>query len=88
MLHAAFLWGTLVVALGPQSIQASVTVAHGLQRAGSVAVAHGLSCSLACEIFPDQGQNPRPLYWQADSYPLHYQGSPKLTELYITKGES
>ena len=31
---------------------------HGLQqlwRAGSVVVAHGLSCSKACGIFPDQG---------------------------------
>ena len=33
----------------------------------SVVVAHGLSCSVACGIFPDQGLNPRPLHWQADS---------------------
>ena len=26
----------------------------------SVVVAHGLSCSVACGIFPDQGLNPRP----------------------------
>ena len=44
--------------------------------AGSVIVAHGLSCSAACGIFPDQGSNPRPLHWQADSQPLHRQGSP------------
>ena len=25
---------------------------------GSVVVAHGLSCSVACGIFPDQGSNP------------------------------
>ena len=25
---------------------------------GSVVVAHGLSCSAACGIFPDQGSNP------------------------------
>ena len=37
---------------------------------------HGLSCSLACGIFPDQGSNPCPLHWQADSYPLCHQGSP------------
>ena len=39
----------------------------GSRRAGSVVVAHGLSCSAACGIFPDQGSNPCPLHWQADS---------------------
>ena len=54
--------------------QASVVVAPGLSscgswalEAGSVVVAHGLSCSVACGIFPDQGSNPCPLHWQADS---------------------
>ena len=28
-------------------------------------MAHGLSCSTACGIFPDQGSNPCPLHWQA-----------------------
>ena len=49
----------------------------GSRRAGSVAVAHGLSCSMACGIFPDQGSNPCPLHWQADSQPLRHQGSPR-----------
>ena len=31
-------------------------------------MAHGLSCSAACGIFPDQGSNPCPLHWQADSF--------------------
>ena len=31
-------------------------------------MAHGLSCSTACGIFPDQGLNPCPLHWQADSF--------------------
>ena len=48
----------------------------GSRRAGSVVVAHGPSCSVACGIFPDQGSNPCPLHWQADSQPLHHQGSP------------
>ena len=48
----------------------------GSRRAGSVIVAHGLSRSTACGIFPDQGLNPCPLHWQADSQPLHHQGSP------------
>ena len=50
----------------------------GSRRAGSVIVAHGLSCSTACGILPDQGSNPCPLHWQADSRPLRHQGSPSL----------
>ena len=46
------------------------------RRSGSVVVAHGPSCSTACGIFPDQGSNPCPLHWQADSQPLRHQGSP------------
>ena len=48
----------------------------GSRRAGSAVVAHGPSCSAACGIFPDQDSNPCPLHWQADSQPLHHQGSP------------
>ena len=46
------------------------------RRSGSAIVAHGPSCSAACGIFPDQGSNPCPLHWQADSQPLRHQGSP------------
>ena len=46
------------------------------RRTGSVIVAHGPSCSAACGIFPDQGSDPCPLHWQADSQPLRHQGSP------------
>ena len=53
-----------VQALG---VQASLVVACGLQSAGSVVVVHGLSCSAACGIFPDQGSNSCPLHWQVDS---------------------
>ena len=48
-------------------MRASVVVACGLQSTGSVVVVHGLSCFTACGIFPDQGSNPCPLHWQADS---------------------
>ena len=48
----------------------------GSRHAGSVVVTHGPSCSAACGILPDQGSNPCPLHWQADSQPLRYQGSP------------
>ena len=51
----------------------------GSRRAGSVVVAHGPSCSMACGIFPDQSSNPCPLHQQADSQPLRHQGSPILS---------
>ena len=50
----------------------------GSRRAGSAIVAHGRSCSVACGIFPDQGSNPCPLHWHADSQPLRHQGSPQF----------
>ena len=49
----------------------------GSRRAGSVVVAHWPSRSAACGILPDQGSNPCPLHWQADSQPLRHQGSPQ-----------
>ena len=39
-------------------------------------VVHGLSCSLPCGIFLDQGLNPCLLHWQADSLSVSHQGSP------------
>ena len=44
-------------------------------------MAHRLSCSAARGIFPDQGSNPCPLHWQADSQQLCHQGSPSLAFL-------
>ena len=50
-------------------------VAPRLRSTGSAVVVHGLSCSMACEIFPDQGLNPPCLlHWKADSSPLSHQG--------------
>ena len=57
----------------------------GSRRAGSVVVAHRPSCSAACGIFPDQGSNPRPLHWQADSQPLRHQGSPTFLYFLLPK---
>ena len=56
----------------------------GSRRSGSVVVAHGPSCSAACGIFPDQGSNPCPLHWQADSQPLRHQGSPVIYFIHIS----
>ena len=47
-----------------------------LQCVGSILVAHGLSCSAVCGIFPDQGLNLHLLLWQADSSPPNHQGNP------------
>ena len=67
----------LFIALhGPLTVAASPVGSTGSRRAGSVVVAHGPSCSAACGIFLDQGSNPCPLHWQADSQPLRHQGSP------------
>ena len=41
--------------------------AWALDAQASVVVAHGLSCSTACRIFPDQWSNWCPLYCKADS---------------------
>ena len=83
-------WGPLFIAVrGPLTIAASLVAEHrlsrplllrstGSRRAGSVIVARGPSCSTACGIFPDQGSNPCPLHWQADSQPLRHHGSPSL----------
>ena len=45
---------------------------------GSIVVVHGLSCSVACGVFSDQGSNPCLLHWQVDSLPLDRQKSPIL----------
>ena len=82
------MWGlSLVVASGGHSssqcaglslLRPLVLRSTGSRRAGSVVVAHGPSCSMACGIFLDQGSNPCPLHWQANSQPLCHQGSPYL----------
>ena len=50
--------------------------AQALGTQTSVVMECGLRCHTACGIFLDQGSNLWPLNWQADSHPLHHQGSP------------
>ena len=72
------------VELGLQGILASAVAALQLSTCSSQALEHrfnrsgfhGLSCSAACGIFPDQGSDLRLLHWQADSLPLSHQGDP------------
>ena len=54
-------------------LQSSGSRASGLQQlqhAGSTVVTHGLTCSAACGLFPDQGLNLCFLHQQKDSLPL------------------
>ena len=61
------------------SLQLLLVAEHRLSGAQtSVVEAHGLSCPMARAVFPDQGSHPYTLHWQADSYPLYYQGSPTV----------
>ena len=65
--------------------QAPGTRASVVQQAVSGAGAHRLlSCPLACGIFWDQGWDPCPLPWQADSYPLDHQGSSQRHSLILS----
>ena len=65
---------------GPLTIAASLVAEHGLQtrRLSSYGSRAQLLRGMACGILPDQGSNPCPLHWQADSQPLCHQGSPIL----------
>jgi len=69
---------SLVAVHGLQGTLASVAAALGLWTTGSVVVARGVSCSMACGIFPDQELNLCLLHWRTGSLPLSCQGSPGL----------
>ena len=70
-------WGPLFIAVQILSLLRPLLLrSTGSRRAGSVIVAHGPSRSAACGILPDQGPNPCSPHRQADSQPLHHQGSP------------
>ena len=53
---------------------------HGLS---GVLVVHGLSCSVARGIVPEQGSNLCLPHWQADSYPVGSTGSPTVFQVLI-----
>ena len=63
-------------------------VEHRLQVVGlHLLQPMGLEAAVACVIFPYQGLNSCPLYWQVDFYPLWHPGSPTHYHLKISKGE-
>ena len=69
-----------------QGVKASATAvcglsscsSHALQSTGSTVVVHRPSCSVACQIFLDQGLNLYLLHWQADSLSLSHQENPEV----------
>ena len=68
-----FCWGAQV--LGRADFSSLQHMGSIVGVPGSVVV-HGLCCSAAGGIFPDQGSNPSLPHWQADSLPLSHRGSP------------
>ena len=65
-----------IVVRGPLTVAASLVAEHRLQTRRLSNCSSQASCSVACGIFPNQGSNPCPPHWQADSQPLRHQGSP------------
>ena len=68
---------------GLQGAWASVVGACGLKVAGSIVVAHGLSCPSACGIFPDPSSNLCPLHQQVYTLPLERQKNPEQNLFYF-----
>ena len=80
-------WGcSLDAVCGLLTAAASLVVALRLLSSGPVAMAHRLSCFTADGIVSNQGSKACPLRWQANSYPLHHYGSPKVLSLMPTLG--
>ena len=83
-------WLLLLMSIGSrvhglQQLQnmGSVVVACRSQSTSSVVVAHRLSCSSTCGVFPDQGSNPCPLHQQADSYLTIPLGKSKYMNIFL-----
>ena len=46
-------------------------------------MAHRLSCSAACGIFPDQGLNPCPLHWRTSLVAQSVKNPPAMQETLV-----
>ena len=74
-------WGPLFIAVrGPLTIAASRCGAQAPDAQAQYLWFTDLVAPQHVGIFPDQGSNPCPLHWQADSQPLRHQGSPHSTD--------
>ena len=74
---------TLSGGTGALDSRASAVATHGLNSCNFWAPEHRLSSCGMClvaprygGIFQEQGSNPCPMHWQADSYPLRHQEGP------------
>ena len=67
-----------------QSSQTSVVASPRLWSTGSIVVAHKLSFSAACGVFPDHGSNLCLLQWQKDSLPLSTREALSHCSCYMT----
>ena len=76
-MHSLLLLWTQALGLELQWLRQldSAVAVPGLQNTVSIVVVNGLSCSIECGVFLDQGLNPCPLHWQVGSLPLYHQGS-------------
>ena len=69
--------GPLFIAVrGPLTIAASPVAEHRIQTRRLSNCGSRAQLLRGMWDLPDQGSNPRPLHWQADSQPLRHQGSP------------
>ena len=58
---------SILVVCGLLIAVAPLVAELGLEAWASEVALFGLSCSVACGVFPNQGSNLFPLHWQADS---------------------
>ena len=76
LLSGCRVWASPAAEDGLFGVQTLIVAAPRLQSAGSIIVAHGLSCSTACGIFRTQGSNLCLLHWEAYSLHLSHQWNP------------
>ena len=76
-----------ITARGPLTVVASLVAEHRLQmrRLSSCGPRAQLLRGM-WDLPPDQGSNPCPLHWQADSQALRHQGSPQRVNLKVHYG--
>ena len=84
-MNFSFQWLLLLQSLGSRECGLQYLAVLGFYSIGLLVVAHRLSCSEACGIFPDQGLHPYLLHWQVDSLPVSDQGSTPIPHTKLIK---
>ena len=72
-----------IVVRGPLTVTASLVAEHKLQMRRLSSCGSRAQLLLGCGLFPDQGLNPCPLHWQADSQPLRHQFGLNYSDLLV-----